>query len=108
MKIMIATDGSTLESKVAERFARANYFLIYDDQTDSIVSLENNDDSSHGAGPQAVQIAINNGVEIIFSAIPGENAIKAIKSSNIKVYDGRGYTAKEAIAAYKENKIKLL
>ena len=31
MKILLASDGKTLESSIAKRFGHANYYLIYDD-----------------------------------------------------------------------------
>lgn len=108
MKILLATKGQTLDSAIDERFARAAYFLIYDDETGQLNVIDNSKELSHGAGPQAVQIAIDNEASVILSAIPGENAIKAIKSANIKVYEAVGLSAKEAIEKLKLNQLKEL
>lgn len=107
MKVMIATDQPSLESKISDRFARTAYFLIYDLE-DQRCQFINNDsvETKHGAGPKAIQIAIDNEVSAIISAIPGENAMDAVKESKIKVYDGRGLSTKEAIEKFKNGELR--
>lgn len=106
MKIMLATEEKTLESMIADRFARAPYFLIYDTESGSFKVVENNADAAHGMGPKAAQIAIDNGAEVLISALPGGNAMEALKSSEIAVYDGRGLKASEAIEKFKNGELK--
>jgi predicted Fe-Mo cluster-binding NifX family protein len=106
MKIMLATEEGTLESMIADRFARAPYFLIYDTESGNFEVVENSADMAHGMGPKAVQIAIDNGAEVLISALPGGNAMEALKSSEIAVYDGRGLKASEAIEKFKNGELK--
>ncbi len=106
MKIMLATDNPSLEGKISDRFARTSYFLIYDLENGNFQVIDNSSIGTHGAGPKAVQLAIDNNVSAIISAIPGETAMEAIKESKIKVYDGRGLNAKEAIEKFKSGEIK--
>jgi len=108
MKVMLATKGPTLDSEIDDRFARAAYFLIYDDKTQHLDVIENSEELSHGAGPKAVQIAIDNACCCILSAIPGENAIKAIKAAGIEVYEAVGLNANQAIEKLKANQLKKL
>ncbi|HHS48504.1 MAG TPA: dinitrogenase iron-molybdenum cofactor [Desulfurella acetivorans] len=108
MKVMLATKGPTMNSKIDDRFARAAYFLIYDDETQHLDVIDNSNQLSHGAGPQAVQIAIDNACCCLLSAIPGENAIKAIKSAGIEVYEAVGLNASEALEKLKSNQLKKL
>jgi|YelNatPaOPRAMG01_1025707.scaffolds.fasta_scaffold05095_10 predicted Fe-Mo cluster-binding NifX family protein len=106
MKIMIAVDQPSLDSKISDRFARTAYFLIYDLQDQKYQFINNDIETKHGAGPKAVQLAIDNKVSAIISAIPGENAMDAIKESKIKVYDGRGFSAKEAIEKFENGEFE--
>ena len=106
MKIMFATNEPTLESQIADRFARAPYFLIYEDETGKYQVVENNADMAHGMGPKAVQIAIDNDAKVVISALPGENAMEALKSSEIDVYDGRGLKVSEALEKFKKGELK--
>ncbi len=106
MKIMMAVDKPSLDGKISDRFARTAYFLIYDLENGDFEVIDNSSIGSHGAGPKAVQIAIDNDISAIISAIPGETAMEAIKESKIKVYDGRGFSAKEAIEKFKNGVLK--
>jgi len=108
MKVMLATKGPTLKSQIDDRFARAAYFLIYDDETQHLDVIENSEELSHGAGPKAAQIAIDNACCCLLSAIPGENAIKAIKAAGIEVYEAAGLSANEALEKLKANQLKKL
>ncbi len=104
---MIAADRPSLEGRVSERFARTEFFLIYDPETEELLAVENDPaGSSHGAGPKAVQIALDNGVSAIISAIPGENAMLAVREAGIGVYDGRGLVAREAVEILKKGDLK--
>lgn len=106
MKTMLTTDQPYLEGKISNRFARASYFLIYDLENGQFQVIENSFIGTHGAGPKVVQIAIDNDVSAIISAIPGETAMDALKESKIKVYDGRGFSAKDAIEKFKNGALK--
>ncbi len=106
MKIMLATNEPSLESQIADRFARAPYFLVYEDKSNKYKVIENNADISRGMGPKAVQIAIDNKVKVLISALPGGNAMEALKSSEIDVYDGRGLKVSEALEKFKNGELK--
>lgn len=107
MKIMIAVDEPSLESKISDRFARTQYFLIYDLEDQKYEFIDNTlTENKHGAGPKAVQLAIDNNVSVIISAIPGENAMDAVRESKIKVYDGRGFNARNAIEKFRNGELK--
>lgn len=106
MKIMLATNEPSLESQIADRFARASHFLLYDVESGKYDVVENKADMAHGMGPKAVQIAIDNGANALISAIPGGNAMEALRSSGIEVYDGRGLRASEAVEKFKNGELK--
>ncbi len=108
MKMLLATKEPTLDSDFDERFARARYFLIYDESNQTTTVIDNAKELAHGAGLQAVQVAIDNDVDVILSAKPGENALKAIKAANIKIYDIGGLSPKEAIEKLKLGQLKEL
>ncbi len=106
MKIMLATNEPSLESSIADRFARAPFFLIYDTQDGNFKTIKNENDMAHGMGPKAVQIAIDNGAQVLISALPGENAMEALKSAEIAVYDGRGLKVSEALKKFENGELK--
>jgi predicted Fe-Mo cluster-binding NifX family protein len=106
MKVMLATNEPSLESVIADRFARAPYFLIYDMESGEVKVIENDADMAHGMGPKAVQVAIDNGAQALISALPGGNAMEALKSAGIDVYEGKGMKASEAIEKLKSGELK--
>jgi predicted Fe-Mo cluster-binding NifX family protein len=77
MKVAITSTGSSLESKLDQRFGRCSYFIVYDTETQGIEFLPNpNKDVQEGAGPASVQLVASRNVQKIIS---GEFGIK-IKS----------------------------
>ncbi len=106
MKIMFATDEPSIESQIAERFARAAYFVVYDDKSGKHSVIENDASAAHGMASKAVQIAIDNGASVLISAIPGENAMEALRNAGIDVYEGKGLAISEAIKKFKSGELK--
>lgn len=85
-KIAIPAKEKNIDGMVDERFARADFFAIYDTETKSCEFLENNMSDAHGAGPKAVQKIADADAEICFVPAVGNNAFQALKASNIKVF----------------------
>ena len=68
MKVAITSSGNTTASLIDQRFGRCAYFAVYDTDTKETLFLENtarNADS--GAGPAAVAVVAQQGVEKIVS-----------------------------------------
>ena len=109
MKIVFTTKGSTWESKMDARFGRTEYFLIYDEEKDELLSYDNKDIDKigHGAGPKTVQKLMEYQPNILITGNgPGEKAGLVLKNTNVDIYIGAGnMTAKEAYEAYKNNKL---
>jgi len=59
MKILLATDGKTLESKIAKRFGHANYYLIFDRESKE---LETRTNSGHDDNHSSLVDLANEGV----------------------------------------------
>ncbi len=67
-KIIIATDGASLDSSLAMRFATAPYFLIVDLSTNSATAVANPyATASRGIGIPAAQFAINQGAATVIT-----------------------------------------
>jgi predicted Fe-Mo cluster-binding NifX family protein len=57
--------------------------------------------SSCGVGPEAAQILLNNGIEVLVIPRIGGNALQALKAGGIRVvvYEGTGSSVHDAIDA---------
>ena len=110
MKIVFTTKGNTWDSKIDPRFGRAEMFLSYDDETDTLEEVSNSETEAmeHGVGLQSSKKMITIGADVIITGNgAGGKALDIIKETNIKVYIGAAdMSVKEAYEAFKANKLK--
>ncbi len=103
MKIAFATNKGGLDDQLADRFGRAPTFTIIDVDPSSknIVDVKIVENPGYragsGAGVQAVQKLIDEGVEVVVGPSPGPNAYIALQQSGIKVYSYVGISVREAL-----------
>lgn len=96
--IAISSEGTSSSSMVASRFARAPYFLIFDDGGRLVETLENRTSgAAHGAGGKAVQILSAKKVTSVVGPMFGPNACVALKAAGIKAFEVRDVTVDEAL-----------
>jgi len=105
MRILLATDGETLESKIAKRFGHANYYLIFNNESNEIeVRVNHGHDDDHSS---LIDLA-NEGVTSFVVGNIGPNAFKVLNDKNTKVYLARKYKAKEALNKFLINELEEL
>ena len=105
MKILLATDGKTLESKIAKRFGHANYYLIFDSESKKLEArINHGHDDDHSS---LVDLA-NEGVTQFIVGNIGPNAFKVLHDKSTKVYLARKYRAKEALDKFLNNELEEL
>ena len=108
MKVAVSTSGNDLEAQVDPRFGRAPNFIIVDTDTMEYKVVPNSQNLSlpQGAGIQAAQTVVSNGVSAILTGNCGPKAFKVLSSSGIKVFTGVSGTVREAIDMFKEGKLE--
>lgn len=106
MRIAIPANGKDLQSSVADRFARAEFFIIYDDATGDYEVLENVSFGFHGAGPRVVQYLASQGVDVMIVPGMGQNAFGALMASGLKAYLARPGSVKDNIELFKQGKLE--
>jgi predicted Fe-Mo cluster-binding NifX family protein len=110
-RIAVATDGKDgLEDAVSKVFGRAKTFTIVDFEDDKIIRvsiLENPSVSySHGAGPIAIKMLIDDGVEVVLANELGVGASEILENHNIRFIQAKpganvGDTVKNSLRAHK-------
>jgi len=67
MKIAFTSNGKDLDSIIDARFGRCEYILIYDDLSEEIEIIENNDSAAdaHGAGPKTAHKLYNSNIDLV-------------------------------------------
>jgi predicted Fe-Mo cluster-binding NifX family protein len=85
MKIAISATGKDTDSLLDMRFARCDYFQIYDSESEEFKVIENKGQlSGGGAGIAASQQLVDENVNIIITGSLGPNAFKIIEKAEIK------------------------
>jgi len=106
MKICITSKGPGKEDLLEERFGRAPYFLISDNETGEWKSIENPfAGAAGGVGPRAAQILVDNGAKILVTGNVGGNALNALNAAGIKIIYMNGSVTVEK--AYEKAKSEL-
>ena len=109
MRIVISSDGDTIESNVDMRFGRCRYFLtvdIEDSKITDVKAVENEGAAmGHGAGIKAAQQAGNLKPDKIITGNLGPNAFNVLNQLNITAYMGSG-TVKDSIQKMIEGKLE--
>ncbi len=107
MKIAISSNGNTEQSTVSDRFARAEYFIIYDHDTlkfNAVLNPAKNEGS--GAGGKAVKILADLGVDVALVPELGPKALDALRAFEIKSYQyPREKNVREVLYMYFEKKL---
>jgi predicted Fe-Mo cluster-binding NifX family protein len=111
-RIAVATDGKEgLEDTVSNVFGRAKTFTIVDVEDEKIIGvsvLENPALSySHGAGPIAIKMLIDDGVEVVLANELGVGASDILKQHNIIYIQAKpstnvGEAIKKALRTHKK------
>ncbi len=107
MKIMVTARGDNLDAQMDERYGRAEYFIIYDTDSDSFEAIKNpyiNDRG--GVGISVAKFTIEKGVDVVISGSFGPNAQDVLKDTGIKLYSAKNATVKEIIEAFKDGKLE--
>lgn len=108
MKIAITSSGPSLDSQVDLRFGRAKGFIIYNLEDDLFEFFDNiqNLNAAQGAGIQAAQNVINQGVEAVITGHCGPKAFNLLSSENVKIFAGVEGTIQEAVQKFKNNELQ--
>jgi len=111
MKIVFSTKGNNWDSQMDARFGRAEMFLLYDEEKDTLQEVSNNETEAmeHGVGPQTTKKVMDLGASVIITGNgAGQKTLAVLKSFDVKMYSGAGdMSVKEAYEAYKADKLKL-
>ena len=104
MKAFIAVENNAgIDSKIDNRFARADCFMVYDMESDKILSIEENrfKNGAHGVGIETGNYVIKSGCKLAIGPNPGPKAESVLRAGNIEFYIAENCTAKEAIERYR-------
>ena len=106
MKICIPTMGENgLDNQVGEHFGRVPTYTIVDLDTKEVKVIPNTSEHMGGQG-QPPEIMAREGVNVMVCRGLGRRAITMFEELGIDVYIGASGTVKDAIDAFKEDKLQ--
>jgi len=110
MKIAFTTKGTEWDSQMDARFGRAEYFMVFDEESKTLTTVSNKDveNEAHGAGPKAAQKLAEIEANILITGNgPGGNAATVLQRLGTTCYIGAGdMTMQEAYDNFREGKLK--
>ena len=102
MKLLFATEGETLESKIAKRFGHAPYYLIYDTESKH---LEVRGNKGHSDDHAELRNLVRQGVKKFFVGNIGPYAFEVLKEEGSDIFLVRGLPARKALQEFLENNL---
>ncbi len=108
MKIVVSSQGTSLESAVDPRFGRAKYFLLVDTETMAAKAHDNaqNLNAPQGAGIQAAQAVHNLGAAAVITGHVGPKAFATLQAAGIQIYLGASGTVRGAVEQFQAGQLQ--
>ena len=109
MKIAISANGPTLDAEASQIFGRSAAHVFVDTDTMTWEALDNAAiGAAGGAGIQSAQFVVQQGVQAVVSGNVGPNAFQVFRAAGIPVYQHRGGTVRQVVAAFKAGQLSSL
>ena len=109
MKIAISADGPNLEAQASPIFGRTASFILVDTDTLAWEALDNAAiGAAGGAGIQSAQFVIQRGAQAVVSGSVGPNAFQLFRAAGVPVYQHRGGTVRQVVAAFQAGQLQSL
>ncbi len=110
MKIVFTSKGKEMDSMMDPRFGRADFLIMYDEETKLHTAHDNSESggAAHGAGPLTAQKVYELNPEVIVTGNgPGEKAASTLKVADISIYVGAAnMTVAQALHAFQQEKLQ--
>lgn len=107
-KIAICADSTNPESNVSSRFARCEYYGLYNKETLTFEFEENNaKNEMSGAGGKAAKQISELGAEVVLVPEIGPKAFDALEAFGVEIYRyKKEYSVRDAIYDYYANNLE--
>jgi predicted Fe-Mo cluster-binding NifX family protein len=107
MKVVVTSQGSTLDSPVDPRFGRARFFVLVDTESGEHAAHDNaqNLSAPQGAGIQAAQAVARLGADAVLTGHVGPKAFAALQAAGISVCTGAAGTVREAVEQFNAGRL---
>jgi predicted Fe-Mo cluster-binding NifX family protein len=106
MRVIVTAEGSDLSASASPRFGRCQTFVLVETETMEYEALPNPAlSASGGAGVQAAQFVVEQGVQAVLTGNLGPNAAEVLQAANIPVHLNGEATVRASIEAFKAGRL---
>lgn len=108
MKVAISASNNSLKSKLEQRFGRAQWFLIYDTDSNNYEFVENTQqlNAPQGAGIQSAGTVSRASVSAVITGHIGPKAYKVLDKAGVTIYLTDTSTVEDAVDEFKQGLLK--
>jgi predicted Fe-Mo cluster-binding NifX family protein len=108
VKIAISARGPTPFSDIDERFGRAYWFLVYCDEDDSWLPVDNRENRAlaNGAGSSTAEMMKELEVDLVLTGETGPKAFRVLNQAGIKVCHGVCGLVSDVLEAWKKHELQ--
>jgi predicted Fe-Mo cluster-binding NifX family protein len=107
MKVIVSAQGDSLEAPVSPVFGRCPIFLLVDTETFEFEAIPNPAmNQPGGAGIQAAQFVVSQGVEAVLTGNLGPNAFDVLQAAAVPGYLAGQGTVRQAVEAYQAGQLQ--
>jgi len=107
MKIVVTSNGSTLDAPVSPVFGRCSNYVFVDTETMGYEAIDNPAVAAPGgAGIQAAQFVVAQGAEAVVGGNVGPNALGVLEATNVALFIFGEGTVREAVEAFKQGRLR--
>ncbi len=107
MKVLITSEGRTLDDMLDEEFGHCAYFIVVDPETMQFEAVKNEGhDAEVGAGIYAAETAIKLGVEVVITGWIGPHGQRKLASKNVRIIMDEEGTVREALERFKKKQTR--
>lgn len=101
-RIAVTSTGESATSEMDQRFGRARYFLIRDQETGEWTAVDNSKVGAvaHGAGIQAAQELVDRKVSVVLTGDCGPKATAVLEAAGIEIRTGYSGSVQSAFKQY--------
>jgi predicted Fe-Mo cluster-binding NifX family protein len=101
MKIAISASRGDVNAAVDPRFGRCPYYVFVETETDAIEIVQNQSAmAGGGAGIQAAQFVVQQGVQAVVTGNMGPNAFQVFDAAGVAIYTAPNMTVSQAVEAF--------
>ncbi|MGD9046547.1 MAG: NifB/NifX family molybdenum-iron cluster-binding protein [Anaerolineae bacterium] len=107
MRIVVSSQGGTLDAPASPVFGRCPTFVFVDSETMATEAVPNPAMSQGGgAGIQAAQFVVNQGAETVLTGNLGPNAFDVLQAAGVQGYLVSEGTVGQAVAAFQAGQLQ--